>query len=1211
MKTFSAEEVPLQASMLVEASAGTGKTYAMTTLLVRLVAQYDYSLDQILVVTFTEAATAELRRRIRARLQRAAERNEPALIRSEIELARVRAALLQLDEASVFTIHGFCQRVLSDGAFESGRRFDLELSADTEGVLADILHDHLARRFRELGLDEHRQLQSKGFRPGTLGTLLGATAGRPELNLVPADADDPPPPPVEDLEDLITELVTHWDRDRVRPLVDPARLNHFRFVDDWIEKLEAFFRERGEPPIRELARFTPAHLEARCKKGETPPSDPFFEAVASFLEAFAAIDERLEWRLRCEMRSLVDEGRKELPSRLRAAGRSSFDGLLREVQDALSGPRGPALAAMVRRRFSVALVDEFQDTDPVQYDIFRRIWPSDGLMLIGDPKQAIYAFRGADIYAYLEAAARVHPERRFSMATNWRSDPTLVRAVNALFSRPAPFAMDDVGYVQVEARPEARDAFEAPVGEPGAPLQLLWCPDKQIDIVAGTAGLVAKLLRDDHRIDGRRVMAEDVAVLTRTNGQAFDVQAALRAVGIPSVVMGDASVFAEDPAEALLQLLAAALEPADDRRLRASLLTPLFGVAPEALHRMGEEAEDLDGPANDDDHRVDLGHGGAYEDWVERFRSWHATWVQRGINVMLRAAWREMRVFPRLLARPDGERWVSDLTHLAERLHAAERDSHLGPAGLYHWLVTQRQDAPKDEASLRRLESDRPAVRINTVHRSKGLEYGVVICPFLSGGKIFMGDEEKRPTYHDGERTLRLDLAPDDEALAKARSERMAENLRLLYVALTRAAHRLYIVCAPRSGYTTSALAYLLHGHSYPGLRDPEALKKALKPRKPDDLRRDLLRLTEAHPEAIAVLDWSGEPPEGFVSEGEDPVSLSVRRPPPAAVSWRTASFSQLAGGSHGPMPTEGRDHDEEGSPTISFRAAETPIPLLDFPRGAKAGNFFHEVLEDLAFDAPEALGVRVRERLADYGFEARWAGQVEQALRDALDTPLDGKKRGFRLAQLSLKDRRDELPFVLPVGAASDPTRVAVAQGTQLALFFGGEAAAATKDDRRGLKLGRLTARRLASVFDDFPSDVIAVGYADRVARLPFVPLVGFLKGYIDLVYRHDGRFYVVDYKSNHLGDTVEDYASAALPDAMARGHYYLQYHLYGLAVHRWLQQRRADYDYEKHFGGVYYLFLKGMSPKGGKDYGVFFERPPQERIERLGELMDRPGGS
>lgn len=1208
MNLFSADEVTLPASMLVEASAGTGKTHAITTLLVRLIAQLDRRLDQILVVTFTEAATAELRRRMRSRLQLAADGLEPTLVRSDIERARVRAALLQLDEAAVFTIHGFCQRVLADGAFESGRRFDLELSADTEGVTADILHDHLARRFRSFSLGEHRQLQSRGFKPTPLGALLDKTAGRPELRVLPRVEDDPAPPTPGDVDTLIKHLAHHWDRARIRPLVDPSLLNHFKYVDDWLDKIDAFLREGGDPPKTELQRFRPDKIATRCKKGKTPPSDPFFDAVQSFLDGYEEIDAYLDWRLRCELRDLVDEGRRELPRRLRAAGRLSFDGLLREVHDALLGPRGPALAAMVRRRYPLALVDEFQDTDPVQYGIFRRIWPDDGLMLIGDPKQAIYAFRGADIYAYLEAATRVPAARRFSMATNWRSDPTLVQAVNALFARPAPFAMDDVAYVEVEAQSGAADVFAPAEGEGRAPLQLLWCPNKDADLAAGTAGLVARLLSEDHRIEGRRVTAEDVAVLTRTNGQAFDVQGALRATGIPSVVMGDASVFAEEPAEALLQLMAAALEPADDRRLRASLLTPLFGVAPEALHRMATaEGDDPASPPVEDD---DLGAAQSYEDWVECFRTWHALWVQRGVNVMLRAAWRDMEVFPRLLRRPDGERWVADLTHLAERLHTAERDGHLGPAGLYHWLVTQRQEEPKDEASLRRLESDRPAVRINTVHRSKGLEYGVVICPYLWGGQLLMGDDAKRPSYHDEAHELCLDLAPDDEAFARARAERLAENLRLLYVALTRAAHRLYVVCRPSRGYNTSALAYLLHGQAYPGLRDPLQIETQLKKRKPDDLKRDLAAVAAERPDAIEVVDWSAPPAQGFMGEAEPSRELSVRRPPSRVIAWRTASFSHLAGGHHGPTPTDGRDHDEEVSPSISFRAADTPIALLDFPRGAKAGNFFHEVLEDLAFDDPDALGPRVAERLGDYGFEARWAGPVERALRDVLATPLAGRK-GFSLSGLSQRERRDELPFVLPVGAATDPARVAVAQGSQLALFYGGEAAAPTSRRERGVELGRLTARRLASVFSDFPSDAVPPGYADRVARLSFLPLVGFLKGYIDLVYRHDGRFFVVDYKSNHLGDTVEDYAAAALPDAMARGHYYLQYHLYSLAVHRWLRQRMADYEYARHFGGVYYLFLKGMTPEGGKDYGVFFERPPRGRLERLGELLDRPGGT
>ncbi|MEM1034064.1 MAG: exodeoxyribonuclease V subunit beta [Myxococcota bacterium] len=1182
MKPFAAGDVDTTKGFLVEASAGTGKTYAITTLLVRLVASGAYSIDQILVVTFTEAATAELRRRIRNRLVTAAKGGDPEVPLDAEARANLSAAVLQLDAAAVFTLHGFCHRVLVDGAFESGRRFDLELSADTDGIVADILHDHLGARLRELDSEEHAALVAEKFTPSPLMALLRATASRPEMPIVPAADHDPEPPAPPDVATLVATLASHWSRDRVETALGDTQKNP-PAVAKRIDRVAHALAEGREPPSDALGRFSSAEIGRNTKKGHRVADDPFFGAVDRHLEAMERVAPYWAWRYREEVRALVSVGRRALPERLAAAGRLSFDGLLRTVQDALDGPRGARLAAWIRARYPVALVDEFQDTDPVQYGIIRRIWSRDEAMLIGDPKQAIYAFRGADIFAYLEAARRTEASRRYTMAMNWRSDPGLVRGVNAVFARAAPFAMEGVGFVDVTPRPGAVDRF-VDLEHP-APVQLLWRRDPEADSTEGTAALVLELLTGGARLESSPVRPDDIAVLTRSNDQAFRVQAALRRIGVPTVVTGHASVFAHEPAEALLALLAATLEPGDDRRVRASLWSPLFEVGPRDLHAMATDEDETQGEA--------------YEDWVGRFRDWHATWLARGVHVMLERVFRERDVMARLLRRPDGERWGADLAHLGELLHAAERADHLGPAGTYQHLAAQCRDAPTDERALRRLETDRAAVRINTVHKAKGLEYRIVICPFLDTSAELRGSDRNRPSYHDDEGRRVLDLAPDAEALKRAGQERLSEELRLAYVAMTRAAHRLYVVCDPASAaYRQSALAYLLHLRGCPDVRDPGAFNLSS-----DGLRADVEALAASSGGGVGVIDWRSPAPRGrYVDATAAVLPLTLPTPPRRPTAWRTASFSHLAGGRGGPGPTEGREDDESGagpgSGETSVAASDGErVALHEFPRGPRAGNFFHHVLEGLDFTDPEALGPRVRATLADYDFAPRWAEPVTQALGEVIRTPLDDHRNGLALASVALHDRRDELPFVLPVGTSLG--RPPPAPRVQLSLTFG----AAAPSSGGGFPSGGegFTATALGEVFRDVPS----AGYAERVARLPFAPLRGFLKGYIDLVCRHRERFYIIDYKSNHLGDAWTDYAAAALPDAMAHGHYYLQYHLYALAVHRWLQSRQPGYDYERHFGGVYYLFLKGMRTRTGRHFGVFFDRPPRRRIDALEALF------
>jgi exodeoxyribonuclease V beta subunit len=742
MLPFDALELPLSGRSLVEASAGTGKTHAITTLVLRLLLERGLPIDRILVVTFTEAATAELRRRVRDRLTQALAALElPG--RADDDVARVldralaedgrdevrrtlRRALLSVDEAAISTIHGFCQRALKDSAFDSGMRFDAELTGDLSLVKNEVLHDAWVRVAAEADEPTLAMLGSRG------GVTLEA----------------------------------------MRELVDKVtRASEVQVLGD------------------------PAHPAVAVK------------------------------------RRLLDTVLAELPQRKEQRRLIGFDDLLTSLARALAGPGGAALAEQVRRRHPAALVDEFQDTDGAQWSIFDRIWggASGPLVLIGDPKQAIYRFRGADVFAYLAAAASVAPERRFTMGTNWRSDPTLVRAVHAVFTRmPRPMLLADIGYPDVAARSGATDAFGAGESLGRAPLRVLFAPRTGRTLTKAALGArvpdavaaeVARLIAEG-RIDGRALHPGDVAVLSRKHLQSFEVQRALFMRGIPAVVHGDMSVFATEDARDLELILAAAADPSDDGAIRAALITAPCGLDAAALAEMDRDAA-------------------GWQRWAGMFREIGVVWAQRGVAHAWRTFARAVELGKRVLALPDGERHMTNLAHLVELCHLAERSQHLGPRALIAWLAARlgAKDARAEETQIR-LESDERAVQLTTVHRSKGLEYPVVLLPYL--WDIAQLGRPDAIESHDADGRAALTLLSGGEtkeelaALPAARAaerERLAEELRLAYVALTRAKHRAVLVWGGANGFEGSGLGYLLHGDPAAADGEVEAIRAHLKKR--------------------------------------------------------------------------------------------------------------------------------------------------------------------------------------------------------------------------------------------------------------------------------------------------------------------------------------------------------------------------------------------
>jgi exodeoxyribonuclease V beta subunit len=1242
MRLFDALSVPLDGRMLIEASAGTGKTHAITTLLLRLLLERELGIDQILVVTFTEAATAELRRRVRDRIARAlamAERRaaadadpELAAIVSRAPLAndarrRLRRALQRVDEAPISTIHGFCQRALHECAFDTGVRFDAELTGDLSALRDDVIHDAFVRLLRDTDGDTLAALQRCGVTPSSCRTLVDQVTRSPDLLLQPdvvATAGDPP-----GFARAWQELSARWDADRICQLIDGAALGRSyqrRWLAGWCQ---AIADALAMPPSlsqlpEKLERFTSTAIAATGASGRRIADHAAFVAAEALLAEASSLDRWQRGRVVAFKRELIAEAQREIPRRRRQLGLIGFDDLLLTLASSLASPSGELVAAQVRRRHPVALVDEFQDTDPLQWSILDRIWQRGTLLLIGDPKQAIYSFRGADVYAYLAAARTVQEGRCFTMGVNWRSDPSLIRAVHTIFrSARQPMLIEEIGYPEVSARPAAEDRFRGDDAVGIAPLRILFAPrtsNRRLskgDLESSAGEAVAReieTLLARGTLDGKPVRPNDIAVLTRTNAQAFDMQRALRRRRVAAVVQGDQSVLASDDAEEMARILRAIADPSDGR-VRAALITRACGLVADDLATMTGAAG-----------HPHTGEPCRWEAWVQLFRDLSSTWTARGLIAMFRAFSQAVELPSRLLALPDGERRMTNLNHLLELLYGAETSMHLGPRAVCAWLYAKRtMDETRAEDAQIRLESDEHAVRLTTVHKSKGLEYEVVYAPFtwdakllkprgekLQGqtgkgiGEIFFHEEHQRQErlvlwlLAGCERDAELRRLPSYQ---RAERELLAEQLRLFYVALTRAKRRATLVWGAASDFDTAALAYLIHAPSPPaplsegvGSRgnEVEQVRTKVADLSDHDLRADLSQLVERAGAAIEVVTLDASPSEPSPIASRALPALDCRKIERRIERWwRTASFSQLVAASKTAVldPVEGRDRDENateldgGSPAKPLR----PCLLAEFPRGAKAGNFFHEILEVVDFTtmAAACLEQIVATKLEAFRYDAHHAASVCSALRQICATPLD--RRGLRLEHIAADKRVNELEFHLAVAGRT------VEQRKQLALAL----------DEGPSERQLVTRDKLAAVFRAHPSDALARDYHERVRQLQFLPLEGYLKGYVDLVFVDRGRWFVVDYKTNHLGDQLVDYAREHLPDAMSQGHYYLQYHLYTLALHRFLSRRLAGYEYGKHFGGVFYLFIKGMTPETGQDAGVFFEKPPRARIEALSRLL------
>ena len=1113
---------------VLEASAGTGKTYTIAALAARYVAQ-GTPLDRLLLVTFTRMATGELRERVRERLvsveqglERALAGTKPsgldrvvALLSgapaAEVALRRDRLhrALADFDAATIATTHAFCQEALGGLGIAGDLERDVTFVEQIGDLVDEIVDDLYVRRF-------HR-----GDRP---------QFGRPEAAAIARVA-----------------------------IQNPA------------------------------AMIAPAF-------GEVPET----------------------------RRRLAEVARSELEHRKRRAAVMTYDDLLTRLDEALASHGGAGIAERLRARYRVVLVDEFQDTDPVQWDIVRRAFGETGatLVLIADPKQAIYAFRGADVYAYLEAAhgAAAHA----TLEVNWRSDQGLIDAYDAIFAG-ARLGHEGIVYRRVRAAPanQSPRLSGAPVRAP-LRIRVVRRDEPSVTLTpsgyAGTVSVrehVAKdlaadlvaLLSSAAEIEARSKEGEElgrqgvapghVAVLAPTNRSAALVRDALDDAGIPAVTGGAGSVFQTAPAGDWLRLLEAIERPTSPGRARSAALTCFFGWSTEQV-------------AGADD--------AAWEEVHRRLHDWGRVLRVQGVAALSETITLRERLPGRVLAGAGGERRLTDLRHVGQLLHGAAATEQLGSTALTAWLARRIAEAEQDtgdEERSRRLESDAEAVQVLTIHRSKGLEFPIVYLPFMWEAGYIPSDG--RPVcFHDPDsgdaRTIDVSLEGPEFARHRRQSivEQRGEELRLAYVALTRAQHQAVIWWAGSWDSRHSPLSRLLFSRDGEGNVAPSG---GSTPTDDKALAR-LQALADQAPGAITIerstlgmpSHWSGPPARpAELSASVFDRTLDWR--------WRRTSYSDITAGTYeARVASEPEEPVLEDEPAGAAPLSAAPLPASAAPAdrlslanasllagmgvGADVGTLVHRVLEASDFAARDldaelnaqltAAGSRGQVNLGDRDL-------VVPGLRAAIETPLGPLLGGIRLRDVRRPDRLDELWFELPLAGGDEPT-------------------------------GRLTLAAIGELLRAHlpPGDPLT-GYAERLRDPALRQAVGgYLIGSLDLVVRIPGagdvpRFAVIDYKTNWLAGPVEELSAwhhrpAALAAEMQRAHYGLQALLYTVVLHRYLSWRLPGYDPERNLAGVLYLFLRGMRGPDtpvldGMPCGVFAWQPSKALVEGLSDVLDGAG--
>jgi len=1175
-------DMDLAGVKLVEASAGTGKTYAIGNLYMRMLLD-GYAVAEILVVTFTKAATEELRGRIRQRIHdalialediehtRNAHKDEffrlwAAYLTDEgAKLARcqLKLALTSMDEAAIYTIHGFCQRALTEHAFNSRQAFDVEMITNDSQIWEDAMKDWWRAHTYPMDVAELRLFTEA---VGTLDSLISLQKPlrKPGVHLIPGENA------WIELVAACKTLADIWesDKEKIQQVLESKALYHrggfsLKKIPALIEMLEQFF-SAGCPldqVIERLSNVTRSKLLSVLKKDQEEPGldeNFFIHADAVFILA-----RRLSYKSKAgnpasnkiridALRQANEYVHKKVNSVKQQSGQMAFDDQLLMLEYALTGSE--TLAQAICKHFPVAMIDEFQDTDAVQYSIFRHIYQPDAetdgrLIMIGDPKQAIYSFRGGDIFAYIKA--KQDATEHYTLDTNWRSTPGLIKAVNYLFSiKDDPFIYKDIPFEPVKASGNdprllyhngkavtPLTMWQVPPGATGKPIN----KSALTPIMhSHTANEIVRLLTESR--EGRLTLADkpvhpgDIAVLVRGHAEASGLRDALRERGISAVAAGRKHVFESDEATGLKLLLAAVVDCKDAALLRQALASSLLGLNyTEIYQRLSSDT--------------------LWLDWTVQCSELHQTWSRRGFMAMFQQMLSQLHIGESVVQDRLAERRLTNLLHLGELLQQATQ-SVTGMDALLIWFEHQLCNASSGEDTELRLENDGDQVTIVTIHSSKGLEYPIVFLPYMWCCYPNRHTDELLPFYDEVEGCRYLDAGEDNAHLLLSEKERLAEDVRLTYVALTRACSKIYMAWGDvsfkfGSNYDSGVTApgWLLHkGQQVADLatQKPQAFSSGS-----GSVAVDLEALCNESGQTIELVKLDSGRPEPLSLPADQEAAVSDIRTQiftgDISEDWRISSFSSLT-----------RDVHQHVS---VVKKTDSSDQIFNVTAGSQTGLFLHALFEQMDFQSKDIKGfvqAFTSRNAVRYGLDPEQGSIIACWVEEVLHSTLD--QSDLTLADIDMSQRMNELPFDFPVN--------------------------------------KLDVNRLNRTLDK-------VSGRDLQPIQSYQNFSGFMTGVIDLIFEHGGRYYLADYKSNHLGYTLDSYAPTSLQQTVYERRYDLQYLIYSLALHRYLTLRVPDYDYNSHFGGVYYLFLRGMRAEHGSRYGVYYAKPELSLINELDQCI------
>ncbi|MDD5268221.1 MAG: exodeoxyribonuclease V subunit beta [Methylococcales bacterium] len=1212
-------DFPLSGTRLIEASAGTGKTYTIAALYVRLILGHGQNTHlptrellppDILVVTFTDAATKELRERIRTRLTQAARyfRQQPVDCDDFLEplragykpndwaacARRLELAANWMDESSVYTIHSWCNRMLQQHAFDSGSLFRQEVNTDDTELLNEVVRDYWRTFFYPLTETACRAALKFAASPEEMTKSLAPLLFETEaLGLDCADTDIAAV--FNDWEewekqrsDLETQARRLWlsDQEDIETLLNKASDNRWLNGNQY---RQATFKGK----LAEMASWAQMGItqdtDALVKFGQQKLLSGLVKAhqdKAGDLQhvAFKAIDDLVSFALQetdiGEKLTLhaIHWIRHRYDTEKQRLARMTFDDMLTRLDKALHADNGERLASVIRQQYPMALIDEFQDTDSVQYRIFAILYPAgadngSGCFMIGDPKQAIYSFRGADIHTYLKAH-RATTGRHYTLVTNFRSTQALVNAVNQVFfqadlqvegafrfksetSNPLPF-------IPVAAK--GRDEQWVINGQLASALTLwhwdsteaIGMPDYREGMADVTASEIVRLLNSANQgqtgfksTSGtiQPLQPSDIAILVRSGTEAKAIRKALANRRLRSVYLSERdSIYATGEAADVLIWLKALAAPRNERNVRAALSTATFGWSYQALYQLT-----LDEPG--------------WEQQLERFLGYQQRWQQDGILPALRQLISEYGLHARLSSDNEGERCLTNLLHLAELLQQASSQLEGEQALIRHLAEEIAATHQAAEENVIRLESDANLIKIITIHKSKGLEYPLVFLPFICSFREISSRYTTYYRYHDENQHVCIDLSKDDAIKNISDRERLQEDLRLLYVAMTRARHACWLGLAPvKSGNSKacqlekSAMGYLLAWQS--GM--------------PASALADQLTQLKGACDDIAITQLPVTSLDQYLpSQQQEAVELPLKSTASIADNWWIASYSALQVEDKNTVqaidlnqthaPETAHDDKQNDEADMSGGASTTTLSgIHGLPRGAGPGVLMHDLLEQCGQHGFKTMqsSPDLRQQLIEKIFSPNiWDDKrsiISMALTQWLTMPLL-ENENVSLKDLSLDQYQAELEFLI----GADDVNVQTLDRLVTQYTFAGKA---------------------------------------RPRLLP-TQVNGLLKGFIDLVFVHNQQYYVVDYKFNCLGNNDDAYTLEAMETAMLAKRYDLQYALYLLALHRLLKARLGvRYDYDTHVGGGLYLFLRGSkNPSGGR----MFDKPSRLLIEGLDSLF------